>query len=107
VHDAGVADQHVDAAELGDGGIDHRAHLRRSGHVGTDGDGAPAEPAHLGDRLFGGPVAAQRRIAVLLRRAGDPIDLGDGDVRPRPRQCQRDAAADAAAAAGNECYLVF
>jgi hypothetical protein len=58
---------------------------------------APTERAHLVGDLPGGGDAAHRRVAVVLRGAGDAIDLGDRHVGSRLRQRQRDPAADARA----------
>ena len=96
--EAGVVDEDVDAAELGDGAIDHRLDLLGLGDVKIEGEGAAAEGADL----FGdGGCAAPGSVAFGLRevfvRAGE---RGDDDVCAVFGEADGDGAADAAHAAG-------
>jgi hypothetical protein len=57
--DPGVVDEHVDAAELGDGGVDERAALLPVADVAGHREGPPPEGPNLGgDHLAGVELAA-------------------------------------------------
>lgn len=83
----GVGDQHVDAAEPGDAGIDHRLHLVRLGDIG-------------GDR--------EQAVHIELRDQGvQPVLApgGDDDVRPLRGEPPGDAVADAGTCPGDDDCL--
>ena len=73
----GVVDQHVDAAELGDGGVDEALAVLGAGDVGRYRQRAAAEGAHLGRdrRQLVGAARRQRDVGALARQ-------GEGDVAP-------------------------
>ena len=88
--DAGVVDQHVDAAELGDGGLDEVAALLPVADVARHREGAPTEGPHL----VGHPLALVELAA------------GDHDVGARLGEAERHRPTEALAAAGDHDDLV-
>ena len=88
--DAGVADQHVQPAEFGDGAGNRSVDAGLVGHVDRHGECADALRAQRGSYGLG---AAQ-------------VQVGDRDGRPGPSIDLCDALADAAGRAGHECHLV-
>ena len=86
-HDAGVVDQHVDAAEGRFGRIEQRLHVARIGHVGLDCDGGAAVGKHACHQL------------VCRRLAAGVID---DDLHAVARQAAGDGRADAARGARDD-----
>ena len=95
---AGVVDQHVDAAEGGDGLLDGALDLRLVADVGGDRQGAAARALDL----LGRGVDGARELRVRLGGLG-----GDHDVGAVRRGPEADRQADAAARAGDEQGLAF
>ena len=93
--DAGVGDQHVDAAPLGHGALDHGGDAGIVGDRGAVGDGFAAG---LGD-LRHDRLGRRRRSARAVERAAQIVDH---DLRAAPRELERVAAAQAAAGAGDD-----
>lgn len=91
VHQGGVGDEDVDAAERVDGGVDEPLQLRHLGVVGLDGDGTAAA-ADLPDHLVGGGGVA----AVVHDNLGA---LGGG--------VEGDGLSDPLGTAGNDDDLVL
>ena len=87
--DAGVVDQHVQAAERVDAARHQVVHLGDFPEIGLEDGAAPAERLNLGQRLLGA-----FRVGVVV----------DDDVRAFLRHADGDAAADALAAAGDEHF---
>ena len=93
--DAGVVDEDVDPAPLGQRRVDHRLHGAEVGDRGAVGDRLAAGGADLlGDGVGGG-----RRAAAAVERAAQVVD---DDRRAARRQRQRVLAAEAAAGAGHD-----
>jgi hypothetical protein len=105
VHDAGVANENVQAAELLDGLVDRCLHLVPLRDVGADRQGAPSQCVDLLDRRRCRPIAAQLGATVLMRCAGDTIDIGDRHVGTLGGQGERDAASNSTRSAGHQSYL--
>jgi hypothetical protein len=87
--DAVVRDQHVERPERLLGTSHQALGLAGPGEVGAQHHSGSA---HLGERLPGGGLVAA---------------VGDRDLRAQPRHEQRRVAADAAAAAGDECVTAL
>ena len=91
LHDAGIVDQHVDAAERRLGRVEHARDRLRVADVGLGGDGAAAGLLDLADQRLGFGCAAGVIDDDGEAVGGEP--LGDG-------------GADAARSAGDERDLV-
>lgn len=87
--DAGVVDEHVELAGLGDGKVHHRLHLVRVGHVDGYGQGRAAGRGDLGH----------------LGAAGVLFEIGDDDGGTAGRQLFDDGRVDAQGPAGDDCGL--
>ena len=87
----GVVDHDVDAAALLDDGVDQARDVGGLRHVGDHRKRLAAER----DGVFGGGIARSR------------VDVIDDDMGALAGKSERDVAADAAAAAGDEGNLVF
>ena len=86
-----VIDQDVDAAAFGDDRVHHHGDVGRLGDVGHDGEALAAE----GGRVLGGGVG-RGGIDVVDHHMGALAGIGE-----------RDIAADAAAAAGDDGHFVL
>ena len=95
---AGVVDQDVDAAELGDGRRHRRLDLRLVAQVGGEGQGAAA----VGFDLGGGGVDRAGQPGMGFGRLGE-----DRHVRAVARRPPGDRQPDAAAAAGHHQSLAL
>ncbi len=89
-HDAGIVDEDVDAAELGNSGIDEGL------HVGAVGD---IERSRYHDTTSGTDFLAQSVQTVGSARADDEFRTGETQFAGR-------GGADAAAGASDQHYLV-
>ena len=89
---AGIVDQNVEAAELGDGALDQVANRVLIADIGGDGEGAPA---HGADGVRGLVDAAGQAFGGLFALGGHH-DIG---AFLREADCQRPA--DAAAGSGD------
>ena len=88
--DAGVVDEDVQAAEVGDRRLDQAAQVLDLAHVGLDADDLVTEGLHLGLDLD---------LGLLVR------DVVDHDVGAEPGQGQDHRLADAGVAAGHDGHL--
>ena len=86
VGDAGVVEQHVEAAISGFGLLDHALAVGGAGYVGRDGGGLPVVSGDGGSRFF----------------SRGRVDVNGGNVRAFTGAVQRGLAADARACTGDE-----
>ena len=93
--DAGVVDEHVEAAERLDGGVDEALGALPVGDVVAVGDGLAAHRLDLVDDVL-------RRAGRLTRAVHLAAEVVHHDLGPVRRQHQRVLAADAPARAGHD-----
>src|SRR6185312_3246899 len=107
--EAGVVDQHVEAAVALLRGPEHGGHVLAQRYVGRDRRGCEAGRRHLGDGGLGtgavhiGEVNVGAFLREQLRRGaayagGGPRDQGDASLKPSHRSPSSQAAAFSAAA---------
>ena len=103
VDDAGVGDEHVETAELGDAFVEPALEGVVVADVGGERNGPPVQILHLAYRL-GEVVGRGGGVGYGVHRSSK---IGNDDVRTLPGQPERVRAALPPCGAGNERYLAF